>query len=93
MLLPGMGDNHEIHIEAGLFEWLGWYTTGLPKFMTSAEYKENGFNVSNKHQPIWSVSKYNIHETTEQYYDRCHIVTKAILNRHEADGKKICTIQ
>ncbi len=32
-------------------------------------------------------SKYNMKETTEQYYERCHLVTKEILKRHEQQGK------
>ncbi len=56
LLFAGMGIcDIEIHTEPGLFEWLGWYQSGLPKYMTPAEFKENGFKVCQSDVPIWPV--------------------------------------
>ena len=87
--VSGMGIDREINLEAGLFEWLGWYQNGMPRLMTISEFRENGFHVSASNTQIWPTSKFNMAETTEQYYDRCHSVTKEILKRHELHGKSI----
>ena len=81
-----MGLDREISVEPGLFEWLGWYQTGIPKFMSLTELRENGYNINAHYSPVWPISKYNVHETTEQYYERCHLVTQEILRRHEHEG-------
>ena len=70
-----------------MFEWLGWYQSSLPKFMSPMEFRENRFAVSTNHQPIWPGSKFNVHETTEQYYERCFHVTREILKKHEHEGE------
>ena len=81
-------------MEPGLFEWLGWYQNGLPRFMTPAELRDCGFNICTTHNPVWSYSKYNMQETTEQYYERCYQVTKEILKRHQAEGQQTkCSIK
>ncbi len=88
----GLGVSKEISIEPGLFEWLGWYQSGIPKFLTPAEMKEAGFNVRESYQPIWPINKYNVDESTEMYYDRCHCVTKEILKKHESEGRLVAVI-
>ena len=87
-ILSGMELEREIRLEPGLFEWLGWYTMGLPKLLSPQEFKEFGFNVSFNHNPVCPISKFNMHETTEQYYERCAKVTQEILKTHENDGKR-----
>jgi len=97
-LLQGLGIKSELHIEPGLFEWLGWYRDGLPRFMTVAEMKENGYNVCTTDVPVWPESKFSnidgtvVQETTEQYYDRCHHVTKEILQKHAKSGGTILMV-
>ena len=36
---------------------------------------------------LFIFSKFNMKETTEQYYERCHHVTKEILKRHRHEGR------
>ena len=88
MSYSGLGLDLPIYLEPGLFEWLGWYRTGSPCFLTPHEYRECGFNVVVDAPIVWPESRFNMDETTEQYYDRCHFVTKEILSRHEAEGKR-----
>ena len=82
----GLGIVRPIHIEPGLFEWLGWCRNGPPPFMTHAELVDVGFNIMTSYEPACPTSSYNMDETIEQYYDRCHSVTKSILQRHEHEG-------
>ena len=82
----GLGVSRPLHVEPGLFEWLGWYTSGLPKFMSVQELMDCGFRIDPTYKCHWAESKFNPQETTEQYYDRCHYVTKEILSARENEG-------
>jgi len=86
----GLNVNLEINVEYGLFEWVGWYQNGIPKFMSLQELHAAGHAVNLNHNPIWPLAKYNIQETAEQFYDRCYQVTKEILKRHESEGGIYC---
>ena len=54
--------------------------------MTHAQLVDAGFNVMTSYEPLWPTSRFNVEETIEQYYDRCHDATKHILQRHEDEG-------
>ena len=82
----GLGVSRPLHVEPGLFEWLGWYTSGLPKFMSVQELMDCGFHIDPTYKCHWAEAKFNPQETTEQYYDRCHYVTKEILSARENEG-------
>ena len=75
-----------------MFEWLGWYLAGVPKFMTSQEFRDAGLPVCLTYTPIWPLSRYNVQETTEQFYDRCYQVTREILKKHESQGMLLYSI-
>jgi ubiquitin-associated SH3 domain-containing protein len=85
--LPGLGLKREVNVEPGLFEWLGWYIACVPKFMTLQEFNDRGLPVNLAYAPIWPQAKFNVQETTEQFYERCYQVTKEILKKHEDEGK------
>ena len=57
--------------------------------MTISELSEAGYPVKVDYTPIWMVSKYNLNETIEQFYERSYLVTKEILKKHENDGGSI----
>jgi len=86
ILSTGLGVEREINLEPGLFEWLGWYLAGVPKFMTPQEFHDAGLPVYLTYTPVWPLPRYNVQETTEQFYDRCYQVTREILKRHESEG-------
>jgi len=86
LLLTGLGVECEVSLEPGLFEWLGWYLAGVPRFMTPQEFHDAGLPICLTYSPIWPLSRYNIQETTEQFYDRCYQVTREILKKHESEG-------
>ena len=47
-----MGDKTKVlHVEPGIFEWLGWYQLGLPKWFTPAELKSHGYNIDVNYKP------------------------------------------
>ena len=83
----GLGLDLPIRLEPGLFEWLGWYKLGMPKWMTPQEYKEAGFNIDTSYKPFQQISKYNMEENTDQYYGRCHDITSKVLKLHEKAGE------
>lgn len=87
MMCAGLGVEREIHVEPGLYEWLGWYQGGIPRFLSVSELIEWGFPVDASYTPILPTSKYNMQETTEQHYERCFQTTRDILRRHENEGR------
>ena len=82
----GLGIRREVNVEPGLFEWLGWYIAGVPKFLAVQELQDRSLTVNTSYTPIWPLSKYNVQETTEQFYERSYQVTKDILKKHEDEG-------
>ena len=93
MSSTGLGVEREVNLEPGLFEWLGWYLAAVPRFMTPQEFHDAGLPVCLTYTPIWPVSRYNVQETTEQFYDRCYQVTREILKKHESEGKPTAHLQ
>jgi len=89
VLSTGLGVEREISLEPGLFEWLGWYLSAVPRFMTPQEFHDAGLPVCLTYTPIWPLSRYNVQETTEQFYDRCYQVTREILKKHESEGMPV----
>ena len=50
--ISAMGDKTTVlHVEPGIFEWLGWYQLGLPKWFTPAELKSHGYNINVNYKP------------------------------------------
>lgn len=86
-LWTGLGLKRDINVEPGLFEWLGWYKDGLPRFMTVQELRDCGFSVNTAYNIVMPSSKYNLQETMEQHYERSHFIATEILRRHESEGE------
>lgn len=61
-----------------------WHQNGLPSFMTPGELKAAGFDIDASHHPFWTA--FDVKETLSDYYDRCHMVTSSILEKHKNDG-------
>ena len=70
-------------VETGLFEWLGWYQSGLPTWMSKQELRQFNLNVDPHYKCLFPINKFSRDEDTEQYYNRCHQVTSAILRQHQ----------
>jgi len=86
LLSTGLGVERDVSLEPGLFEWLGWYLAGVPRFLSPQEFHDAGLPVCLTYSPIWPLTRYNVQETTEQFYDRSYQVTREILKRHETEG-------
>ncbi|XP_037086318.1 protein UBASH3A homolog [Pollicipes pollicipes] len=87
-ILAGMGMQHQLplRIEPGLFEWLVWYSDGLPSFLSVSELQSWGFNVDAGYRPLVTVEELRDRkESCEQYYQRNHFVTQHAL-RTAASG-------
>lgn len=92
-ILKAMGQKDTVlHIEPGIFEWLGWYQLGLPKWFTPAELKSNGFNVDVNYKPYVSISKMDFEETIEGYYRRSGETAWHILKTHEKEGGNVMIV-
>ena len=89
-----MGDKTTfLHVEPGIFEWLGWYQLGLPKWFTPGELKSHGFNIDDSYKPYVSVSKLDSEESIEGYYRRSGETARHILKMHEKEGINIINIK
>ena len=86
VVFPGLQLSREVNVEPGLFEWLGWYIAGAPRFVSPSEFHDRGVTVNASYSPIWPIAKYNVQETTEQFYERSYQVTREILKKHEDEG-------
>ncbi|ESO12152.1 hypothetical protein HELRODRAFT_62030 [Helobdella robusta] len=75
-----------IKVEPGLFDWLGFYPGGLPKFMSFDELVSNGYRVDDSHVTVVPTNKLMCEETVDHFYERCYVVTKELLKRHENEG-------
>ena len=88
--ISAMGDKTSVlHVEPGIFEWLGWYQLGLPKWFTPAELKSHGYNIDVNYKPYVNANKLDYEETIEGYYKRSGETARHILRMHEKEGKFI----
>ncbi|ODN00379.1 Protein UBASH3A [Orchesella cincta] len=77
-----------LNIEPCLFEWtqIKWYLNGnMPKWMTSEELIEAGFNVGRNYIPFISNEDLKEGEEINNYYERSHKVICHLLNYTDAD--------
>ena len=89
----------KIHVEPGLFEWLGWYADGMPDWFSIEELSARGYNVDESYSPYipcdglkdtWHQS--NEPETAEQFYERNSFVTQCIIQRTEGQGGNLLLV-
>ena len=75
-------------MEGGLFEWLTWYQSGIPDWMTDEELIEAGFKVDTNYQALISREQMKDHmnESCSQFYDRSFKVMEHVLKLTENKG-------
>lgn len=89
-ILKAMGQKDTIlHIEPGIFEWLGWYQLGLPKWFTPPELKSHGFNIDVNYKQFVPITKFDLDESIEGYYRRSGETARHILKMHEKEGGNV----
>lgn len=85
-VLKGSNQTHlKLNIEPGLFEWCGWYKTGMPVYMKLPELRNCGFNINLDYKPVVDVVALSTDETSEMYYMRSFLVTKKILDSYSGN--------
>lgn len=99
-ILKGLGSQGlKIHVEPGLFEWLGWYADGMPAWLSVPDLAACGYNVDESYCPYipidglrdtWQQS--NEPESVEQFYERNSFVTQCILQRTETKGGNLLLV-
>lgn len=79
-----------MNIEPGLFEWLSWYPSGVPDWMTESELIASGFNIEKNYKPIIKKDELeNTKENLEDFYKRGYHVISEILSKIDETGKII----
>ncbi|CAH1393380.1 unnamed protein product [Nezara viridula] len=82
-----------MNIEPGLFEWLSWYPSGVPDWMTESELIASGFNIEAKYEPIIKKDELeNTKENIEEFYRRGYHVISEILSKTEERGGNILLV-
>lgn len=89
-ILSGLSLKKAIFIEPGIFEWMMWHQNGLPSFMMPGELKAAGFDIDASHHPFWTA--FDVNETLSDYYDRCHMVTSSILEKHKNEAGNVLLV-
>ncbi|XP_017036321.1 ecdysteroid-phosphate phosphatase isoform X3 [Drosophila kikkawai] len=74
---------HKIKVEPGLFEWMAWYPSGVPDWLTKNELVEAKYNVDLDYEPVQPSSDLTVRlkESTEQFYERNHDVIQQLLEQ------------
>ncbi|XP_020817892.1 protein UBASH3A homolog isoform X2 [Drosophila serrata] len=73
----------KIKVEPGLFEWMAWYPSGVPDFLTKNELVEAQYNVDLDYEPVQPSSDLTVRlkESTEQFYERNNDVIQQLLEQ------------
>ncbi|XP_016978496.1 protein UBASH3A homolog isoform X2 [Drosophila rhopaloa] len=74
---------HKIKLEPGLFEWMAWYPSGVPDWLTKNELTEAKYDVDLDYEPLQPSSDLTarLKESTEQFYERNHDVILQLLEQ------------
>ncbi|KRZ56627.1 Protein UBASH3A -like protein [Trichinella nativa] len=86
------GSNTKICIEAGLFEYLGWYENANLNFLNTDQLVSEGYEIQPNYIPYMMAQtlKDKFHsETIEEYYKRVNTVVNYIVSLH---GKTKCNL-
>ncbi|XP_043651815.1 protein UBASH3A homolog isoform X2 [Drosophila teissieri] len=73
----------KIKLEPGLFEWMAWYPSGVPDWLTKNELTEAKYEVDLDYEPVQPSSELTarLKESTEQFYERNHDVILQLLEQ------------
>ncbi|XP_039232714.1 protein UBASH3A homolog isoform X2 [Drosophila yakuba] len=73
----------KIKLEPGLFEWMAWYPSGVPDWLTKSELTEAKYEVDLDYEPVQPSSELTarLKESTEQFYERNHDVILQLLEQ------------
>ncbi|XP_070138363.1 ecdysteroid-phosphate phosphatase isoform X2 [Drosophila bipectinata] len=73
----------KIKLEPGLFEWMAWYPSGVPDWLSKNELVEAKYDIDLDYEPVQPSSDLivRLKESTEQFYERNHDVILQLLER------------
>jgi hypothetical protein len=83
-------DRVPIRIEPGLFECPHLNYKIIDSFMTKKELVENGYKIKLEYKPL--IQKLNVPESLNEYFDRCVIVMRGIIDRYGHHGGTILIV-
>lgn len=92
LIAQGLDKVVKLRIEPSVFEFLGWYERGLPKFLSSEALVEFGFNIDTTYQPLLAVEQLQVDENYTDYYQRSFNITKYLTNVHQGEGANILVV-
>ncbi|KAH8318790.1 hypothetical protein KR074_006273 [Drosophila pseudoananassae] len=81
--LEGLRLKQKIKLEPGLFEWMAWYPSGVPDWLSKNELVEAKYDIDLDYEPVQPSSDLivRLKESTEQFYERNHDVILQLLER------------
>ncbi|KAH8417553.1 hypothetical protein KR222_001804 [Zaprionus bogoriensis] len=74
---------HKIKLEPGLFEWMAWYPSGVPDWLSSSELIDAKYDIDLNYVPVQPATDLTaqLKESSEQFYTRNHEVLLKLLER------------
>ncbi|XP_022185196.1 protein UBASH3A homolog isoform X2 [Nilaparvata lugens] len=90
----GLADSVAMQVEPGLFEWLAWYPSSLPDWLSCAELRRAGYNVDATYRPTLTLDQLTAlqQESVMQFYTRSHRMMDAVIANTQADGGNILMV-
>lgn len=86
----GIENESPLKIEPCLFEWTGWYSDGIPSFVTYDELTTAGYKVDPSYKPYMPASELQVDEEVENYYNRTFEFIKRLLESSGTKSYVIC---
>lgn len=83
-------DRVPIRIEPGLFECPHLNYKIADSFMTKKELIDNGFKIKTEYKPL--IQKINTPESLDEYFNRCVIVMRGIIDRYGHHGGTVLIV-
>lgn len=82
----GLQGSIKIRIEPGLFEWMGWYKSHRPKYLSPQELIDYGYNIDADYTPLIREDELSTKESLKDYYARSYRVTKHAVDQTRLQG-------
>jgi broad specificity phosphatase PhoE len=83
-------DRIPIRIEPGLFECPHYNHKIVDSFMTKKELMENRYNIKHDYRPI--ISKVNVPESLDEYFERSATAIRGIIDRYGRYGGTVLIV-
>lgn len=91
----GLADKIAMQVEPCLFEWLAWYPSSLPDWLTADELRVAGYNIDAAYRPIMQLDQLTAtgcQESVQQFYVRSHFMMQKVIANTQAKGGNILMV-